>query len=128
VVIDHSAARFFELSCGELNLVDTRDFAIDTSEWKRKEQGSVTAERVQKSRGPLRDLYEHRVAAQYKRLCHEIARQAAELCGKEQLDGLFLVGPDRLTQTVLQKIPTPIHRTRLGEFRRAFSEATTASA
>jgi hypothetical protein len=105
VIIDHAGARFFEYSRGQLNLLGTKEFVIDSSQWKRKEQGGVAAERVQKSRGPLRDAYEQRLEAQYKRLCHRVAHEAAELCAKRNFDGMFLVGPDRLTQTVFERIP-----------------------
>lgn len=105
VVIDHKAARFFELCNGTFELIDTTRFVIDTSAWKHGEQGSVAAERAQKPRGPLRDQYQRRIDAQYVRLCHAAAREAVDLVGKKQLDGLFLVGPDRLTQDIFDKIP-----------------------
>jgi peptide subunit release factor 1 (eRF1) len=105
VIIDHVAARFFEFASPDLSLVGTKEFAIDSSQWKRKDQGSVTAQRVQKSRGPLRDAYEQRIAAQYKRLCHQVAQEGADLCAKDNLDGLFLVGPEHLTQAIFEKIP-----------------------
>ena len=117
VVIDHKAARFFELAYGEFSLADTKKFVIDTSKWKRKDQGSLAAERTQKTRGPLRDLYERRVDAHYRRLCHEVALQAAQFAAKQRLDGLFLVGPERLTLSVFEKIPRDLaQRTvRVGE-------------
>jgi len=105
VVIDHHAARFFELCHGRFDVVGTSRFVIDTSEWKHGEQGSVAAERSQKPRGPLRDRYQRRLDAQYKRLCHDVAQEAVSLVGKDRLDGLFLIGPERLTQSILEKIP-----------------------
>ncbi len=105
VVIDHKAARFFELCEGRFDLLSTRKLVIDTSEWKHGEQGSVAAERSQKPRGPLRDRYQRRLDARYKVLCHDIAQEAVNLVGREHLSGLFLIGPERLTQLVLEKIP-----------------------
>jgi hypothetical protein len=105
VVVDHKAARFFELCHGTFDLVATTPFVIDTSAWKHGEQGSVAAERAQKPRGPLRDQYQRRIDAQYVHLCHAAAQEAVDLVGKDQLDGLFLVGPDRLTQAIFDKIP-----------------------
>jgi hypothetical protein len=105
VVMDHFAARYFQYEHGELISLGTKEFEIDASQWKRKEQCRVATERVQNSRGPVRDLYEHRVEAQYKRLCHQVAGEAAALCKTKELSGLFLVGPDRLIQTVREKIP-----------------------
>lgn len=108
VVMDHMAARYFALAHAELHLLGTKQFEIDASQWKRKDQGRVTNERVQKSRGPLRDLYEHHVEAQYKRLCHQVAEESAAIAKKHGFDGLFLVGPDRLIQAVQGKIPHPL--------------------
>jgi peptide subunit release factor 1 (eRF1) len=108
VVMDHMAARYFELAQAELRLLRIKQFEIDPSQWKRKEQGRVATERMQKSRGPLRDLYEHRVEAQYKRLCHQIADETAAMSKQQEFAGVFLVGPDRLIQLVREKIPYPL--------------------
>jgi len=108
VVIDHMAARYFEFAQDKLRLLSSKQFEIDASQWKRKEQGRVATERMQKSRSPLRDLFEHRIEAQYKRLCHEVAEETAAISKQHQLDGLFLVGPDRLIQAVREKIPYPL--------------------
>jgi hypothetical protein len=105
VVVDHTAARFFEFAYGQLTLAATKPFEIDASQWKRREQGRVAIESVQNSRGPVRDLYQHRIEAQYKRLCHQLGEEATALSKSKELDGLFLVGPDRLIQAVQEKIP-----------------------
>ncbi len=108
VVMDHFAARYFQYEHGELLLLGRKDFEIDASQWKRMEQCRVATERVQNSRGPVRDLYEHRVEAQYKRLCHQVAGEAFAFCKTRELSGLFLVGPDRLIQIVREKIPASL--------------------
>ena len=105
VVMDHMVARHFEFANDHLTLLGTKPLEIDASQWKRKEHTRVATERVQNSRGPLRDLYEHRIEARYRRLCHEVAAEAAALCKAKELDGLFLVGPDRLIQAVKEKVP-----------------------
>ena len=108
VVMDHMAARYFEFTNDKPTLLGTKQFVIDASQWKRKEHGRVATERVQNSRGPLRDLYEHHVEARYEGLCHQVADEAAAFCKTKELDGLFLVGPDRLIQAVQAKIPYPL--------------------
>ena len=108
VVMDHKAARYFEHAQGELSLLATKRFAIDASQWKRKAQGRVATGRLQRSRGPLRDLYERRIEAQYQRLCHQVASQTVALSMKNGFDGVFLVGPDRLIETVRERIPQPL--------------------
>jgi hypothetical protein len=105
VVLDHKTVRYFASSRGDLTLLGSRSFEIDASQWKHKYQGRVGAERVQKSRGPLRDLYQRRIEAQYKKLCHQVADEAAAMAKRHELDGLLLVGPDRLIQFVREKIP-----------------------
>jgi peptide subunit release factor 1 (eRF1) len=107
-VMDHMAVRYFELANSDMRLLGGKQFEIDASQWKRKDQGRVTNERVQKSRGPLRDLYERRIEAQYKRLCHQVAGEITAIAKKNEFDGLFLVGPDRLIQAVREKIPHPL--------------------
>lgn len=108
VVLDHKAARYFEFANGKLTLLDTKPFEIDPSQWKRMEQGRVAIERVQNSRGPVRDLYEHRIEAQFQRLCHQVGEETTALCKRKELDGVFLVGPDRLIQAVKEKMPPPL--------------------
>ena len=105
VVMDHVAARHLEFANDQLTLLGTKPLEIDASQWKRKEHTRVATERVQNSRGPLRDLYEHHIEARYRRLCHEVAAEAAAFCKTKELHGLFLVGPDRLIQAVQEKVP-----------------------
>ena len=105
VLIDHSAARFFVYHIGELTALGEKPFVIDKSQWKKKELGHVTSEQIQKSRGANRDLYEHRLEAQYEHLCGETADEAVILSKKFDFAGIFLVGPDRLTNFIRQKLP-----------------------
>ena len=108
VVIDHRAVRYFAYTGGDLVLLGTKEFEIDISQWKRKDEGRVSVERTLRSRGPLRDLYEQRIEAQYKRLCHQSAGEIEALAKKHEFDGLLLAGPDRLIQVVQEKIPHPL--------------------
>lgn len=105
VVVDHHAARFFMHTVGELILIEEKTFEVDVSQWKKKDLGHFAAERIRKTRGPQRDVFEHRLGAQYLRLSQETAERAAVLCKKHQLIGIFLVGPDRLIAPVQARIP-----------------------
>ncbi len=105
VVVDHHGARFFQYSLGELTLLEEKSFKVDISQWKTKDFGHISSERIRKTRGPNRDLFEDRLKAQYARLCQEAAEQAEALCNKHDLAGLILVGPDRLLALVHAKIP-----------------------
>jgi Bacterial archaeo-eukaryotic release factor family 10 len=113
VVMDRLAVRYFAYTQGDLILLGGKKFEIDVSQWKRKDQGRVGAERTKKSRGPQRDLYERRIEAQYKRLCHQSAGEIEALAKKHEFQGLILVGPDRLIKGVQEKIPHPLHSSAL---------------
>jgi len=108
VVVDHHGALFFQYSLGELTLLEETSFKVDVSQWKTKDFGHISSERIRKTRGPNRDLYEDRLKAQYARLCQEAAEQAGALCNKHDLAGLILVGPDRLLALVQAKIPNAL--------------------
>lgn len=105
VVVDHHAARFFMNALGELTLLEDKSFDVDISQWKKKDLGHFAGERVRKTRGPQRDIFEHRLEAQYTRLCQETAERAAALCGRHKLTSIFLVGPNRLIRPIQSRIP-----------------------
>jgi release factor family 10 len=103
VVIDHQGARFFRFDPGELAELGEKHYEIDESQWKRNELGHVASDRTRKAHGPDRDLFEHRVEAQYERLCRETADQMAALSKKHEFAGIFLVGPERLAASLGKK-------------------------
>lgn len=105
VVVDHHAARFFMNGLGELTLLEEKTFDVDISQWKKKDLGHFAGERVRKTRGPQREVFEDRLEAQYAKLCQQTADRAAALCGQHSLTGIFLVGPERLIAEVQAKIP-----------------------
>jgi hypothetical protein len=105
VVVDHHAARFFMNSLGELTLLEMKTFEVDISQWKKKDLGHFAGERVRKTRGPQREVFEDRLEAQYGKLCQETAERAAALCGLHNLTSIFLVGPTRLISPIQAKIP-----------------------
>ncbi len=96
VVLDNTKARLFRYQFGELAEIEERPFVLDVSQWKEKEMGHVTGQRVHKTRGSQRDAFDHRVQAQYARLCRETALAAGAICRKEHLSGIFLVGGSHL--------------------------------
>lgn len=98
VVMDKKGARFFRYWLGEMRQLAQRRFEIDFAKWKKKDMGIVAGQDVKKTRGSQRDVFEHRVEAQYKRLCREAASDVERLCHSEQLDMIFVVGSKRLAQ------------------------------
>lgn len=111
VTVDHSGARFFAYSLGELTELAQKPFEVDPSQWKKKSLGHLTSGRIQKMRGPFPDRFEHRLEVQYARLCGETAEQAAALSEQYGLSNIFLAGPDRLIGPMRAQFPPA-----LGEF------------
>lgn len=109
-IVDHRGARFFKRFVGELSDLGEKAFEIDKSQWKKKDLGHVTSELTRKTRGPNRDLYEHRLEAQYERLCHETANELATLSRGHGAVWIFLVGSERLTSPIRRKIPQALQQ------------------
>jgi protein required for attachment to host cells len=105
VVLDHQRARFFAHATDEFNLLVENTFDIDSSQWKNKDLGHVASERIRKTRGSQRDLFDDRMDAQYDRVCRETADAAASLAVQHGFATIFLVGPDRMTGPVKAKLP-----------------------
>src|SRR5207344_1690372 len=104
IAVDHQVARMFVYRLGELTPLGEKAFDIDKSQWKKKDLGHFASERIRKTRGSNRDLYDHRLEAQYERLCHETAEEAVNLWKKFEFAGLFLVGSERLTSLIRTKL------------------------
>ena len=102
VVIDHKGVRFFDYGFGEMRQMAEQIFEIDTSQWKKKDLGHVTSERVVKTRGSQRDTYEHRLAAQYQRLCRQAAVRVSRFFRANHCCGVFLVGSEEMTKPIQQ--------------------------
>ncbi len=105
VVLDRARARFFRYWLGEMVELEEKKFPIDISQWKKKELGHVAHPTIRKTRGSQRDTFEHRMDAQYGRLCRETAEHAKSICGKGGLTALFLVGSDRLIEPIEAQFP-----------------------
>jgi Bacterial archaeo-eukaryotic release factor family 10 len=105
VVVDHHAARFFRLHLGELIKLDEKRYDIDKSQWKRTDLGHIASERTRKAHGPERDLYEHRLEAQYEHLYRETAERAMALSNEHGFARVFLAGPEPLLSSLRTKFP-----------------------
>jgi hypothetical protein len=109
VVVDRVKARFFRYSLGQMIELNEKKFEIDISQWKQEELGHVTGQGVRKTRGSQREAFGHRMNAQYQHLCHAIANQTRDLCEKEGLTAIFLVGSDRLIKPIEAALPQGFH-------------------
>jgi release factor family 10 len=106
VAVDRAGACFFRYSLGEMTELNEKKFAIDISQWKKKELGHVTGQGVRKTRGSQRDTFEHRMDAQYSRLCRETAQQTMTLCEKDGLAAVFLVGSGHFIKPLQAEFPS----------------------
>jgi len=103
VVVDHRAARYFQFFLGELTELGEKRFEIDKSGWKEKDLGHVAGEKIRKTRGTNRDLFEHRVQAQYEHLCHEAADEAVAFARQREFAALFLMGLEPLVGLIQKR-------------------------
>ena len=109
-VVDHHHARFLQFHLGSLVVLAEKQYEIDESQWKRSDAGHVPSDRTRKAHGPDRDLFEHRVRAQFERLCRETADQLLVLLKAHDFQGLFLVGPQRLVDSIKKHFPSAVSR------------------
>jgi hypothetical protein len=100
VTVDHKTARFFEFYLGEFTSLSEKQFEVDESQWKRTDVGHIVTETMRKGHGPDRDLYHHRLDAQFEKLWRDTAVHAASLMKQHGFAGIFLVGPERLVSSI----------------------------
>ena len=100
VAVDRNIARFFEFYLGEFTSLSEKQFEVDESQWKRTDVGHIATETMRKGHGPDRDLYDHRLDAQYEKLWSDTAAHAASLVKQHDFAGIFLVGPERLVSAI----------------------------
>lgn len=105
IVADHHAARFFRLHLGELTQLGEQRYDIDESQWKRTDLGHIASEPTRKAHGPDRDLYKHRMEAQFEHRYRETADRAMALSKEHSFAGLFLTGPEPLLASLRAKFP-----------------------
>jgi hypothetical protein len=114
VVVDRTSARFFQFSLGELTELGKKNFKIDVSQWKREDIEHLAHPGIKTTRGTQRDTFEHRVDAQYARLCRQTAEHVKNLCRRKGLLAILLVGSSRLTEPIKADFPRELrNRTML---------------
>ncbi len=112
VAVDRSGARFFRHEFGEMSELDRIGFDVNTSQWKRGDLGHVSRPGIQTTHGIQRDVFDHRMDAQFAHMLRETGQRAKTLCEQENLAALFLVGSDRLTEPIANEFP-PEWRSRV---------------
>lgn len=105
VVVDRARARFFQYLLGEFTELGEKNFKIDVSQWKREDIGHLAHPGIKTTRGTQRDTFEHRVGAQYARLCRQTAEHVKNLCRQNGLFAILLVGSSRLAEPIKAEFP-----------------------
>jgi len=111
VVADRTGARFFDYWAGEIVEREQKKFAIDISQWKRKERGNamelghVAGRAVAKSRGSQKDVLDKRIENQVARMCRDIGQEIVKISAKERPAAILLVGSDRMIKPIQAKLP-----------------------
>jgi hypothetical protein len=95
---------------GQIAELGQKTFGIDISQWKKKDLGHVMHPGIKETRGSQRDVFDHRMDAQYARVCKQVAKQAKELCEKEDLAAVFLVGSNRLVGPIQAAFPQELRK------------------
>lgn len=110
LVVDRGGARFFGYRLREMTLLRETKFDVDISQWKKEDLGHVARPGIQKTYGSQRDVFDHRMDAQYKRLCRETAEEAIRLREKERFAAVFLVGSQRLIAPIAAEFPRELQQ------------------
>lgn len=110
ISVDHAGARFFSYQLREMRPLHEMKFDVDISQWKKKDLGHVAQPGIQKTYGSQRDVFDHRMEAQYQRLCRETANKAIQLYRQCHFSGIFLAGPERLVALIAAEFPAELNR------------------
>jgi hypothetical protein len=103
-VVDRARARFFQYFLGEWTALGEMKFELDVARWKRKDIGHLAHPGIKTTRGSQRDTFEHRVDAQYARLCRQAAKQVEKLSRQKRANSIFLVGLPRLVEPIASQL------------------------
>jgi Bacterial archaeo-eukaryotic release factor family 10 len=103
-VVDRAGARFFQYFLGEWTALGDMKFELDVARWKRKYIGHLAHPGIKTTRATQRDTFEHRVDAQYARLCRQAAKQVEKLSRQKRANAIFLVGLPRLVEPIASQL------------------------
>jgi len=108
VVVDRSGARLFDYRLGEVSLREEAKFEVDTSQWKKKDRAHVARPGIRETYGAQRDVFDHRMDAQYRRLSRDVADNVIRLFKLEPFSAVFLAGPERLVTPIAGRFPAEL--------------------
>ncbi|MGB7022465.1 MAG: VLRF1 family aeRF1-type release factor [Candidatus Acidiferrales bacterium] len=105
VAVDQAGARFFRFHLGEMAEFPELKFRIDVSQWKEKDHAHMAQRRTRMPHGPQRDAFKSRVNDEFRHFFVKVAEKTRNLCAKEGLCSIFLIGSARLTEPIEFQLP-----------------------
>jgi len=108
VLVDHSGATIYSYRLREACKLQETKFDVDTSQWKKKDRAHVARPGIRETHGAQRDVFDHRLEAQYRRLSRKVAELAIQLCRNEPFSAVVLAGPERLVAPIAGRFPAEI--------------------
>lgn len=121
--VDRSGLRSFRVWLGEIAEQPEEEFKVDTTRWRRKDLLPPSHPGVLKTRGSQRDVFQQRIEAQYDRFFREAAARIERWVAKEELNPVFVVGPEEVVDRVWPELPPSLRR-RAGRIKAALARMT----
>lgn len=106
--VDRGRARFFEYQLGEISQLEEMKFEVDISQWKEKDMGHVARPGIHESYGSQREVFNHRMDAQYNVILKKASHRAVQLFHRGGFGAIFVVGSLRLTDPVVAEFPAEL--------------------
>lgn len=110
VTVDRSGAHLFSFHLGELTQLDTMEFHLDPSHWKRMQAFHTGERQAGMSYGPQRDLFERRCDANFARFLGDVAHRITHASESLGLKQVLLFGPSRYTRIVEHDLPSTLRK------------------
>jgi peptide subunit release factor 1 (eRF1) len=104
-LVDRSGARLFRFWLGEAEELRAIRFDVNTSEWRRKQLVGPSHGATKKVKGAQRDEFQQRLDAQYAKLFRDAAAKIRLWAEKEQLDPIFVAGPNEVAEPLWSELP-----------------------
>lgn len=103
VMVDHAQARFFTIVGGQIQLQDTMDLKLDTSDWRTK---TAMPSSVGLGHGNATDEFDERVVEEMTRQFQKVAVRLGHLMQQHHGHWIVLTGDEQSTHTVRNLLPS----------------------
>lgn len=125
VVVDRSGVRFYRFWMGEVEEQKAERFELNASQWRRKSPVRPARLGNRKTGRSERDAFEQRVEMQYARFYRETAKRIQVWAQREELDSIFVAGPDESAESLMTEI-SPEIRERVALVKGEYAQLSAA--